>query len=265
MTPSLPPHDENFCSRRPFFTLLQKELFRFLHVYSQTLITPVIIASLYLFVFGATLGERISVVDGFSYAQFVIPGLILMGVINNSFSNTSASLFMSRHLGSIADLLVMPLTSGQIVAAYTLAAMVRGLIVGTSVGLISLCFARLPWALPLAAIAMAVLSSFLFATLGMIAGIFANSFDGLSMYINFVLLPLIFLGGVFYPISILPPFWQKLSLCNPLFYLLDGFRHALLGVGEMPLWISFSFAGLFALLILSAAILLIDRSSRFRA
>jgi len=161
--------DNAFNSWLPFYTLLRKEIRRFLRVASQTLVTPVITASLYLFIFGATLGERISVLEGFSYAQFVIPGLILMGIINNSFSNVASSLFMSRYLGSIVDLLVTPVSPTQFIMAYTLAAMLRGLAVGLVVWLISCLFATLPWAHPFAAITMACLASFLFAQFGIIA------------------------------------------------------------------------------------------------
>lgn len=258
-------NEERYQPWLPFLSLLGKEVNRFCRVYTQTLITPVIIASLYLFVFGATLGNRISVVDGFSYAQFVIPGLILMGIINNSFSNSSSSLFMSRHLGHIVDLLVMPLSSLQIAIAYSLAAMLRGLIVGCAVCIISTFFASLPWFNPWAALSMAILTSFLFAQLGLIAGIFSDSFDGLAMYINFIILPLIFLGGVFYPISILPPFWRQLSHINPLFYLLDGFRHSLLGVGDLPLLHSFMFTASLCIILFTTVVLLIRYSARFRS
>ncbi len=258
-------NEDDFSSSRVFFTLLLKEVRRFMQVWTQTLFTPILIASLYLFVFGATLGERISVVDGFSYAQFVIPGLILMGVINNSFANTSSSLFMSRHLGSIADLLVMPLSSKQIVAAYTLAGMLRGLLVGVVVGLVSTQFATLPWVHPWYAVLMAVIASMLFSVLGLVAGTFADSFDGLALYINFVILPLVFLGGVFYPISILSPFWRVVSQCNPLFYLLDGFRHALLGIGDIPLWLAFVLSGGLTLALILAAVYMVEHGKRFRA
>lgn len=256
--------DRLFISWLPFYTLLQKEIRRFLRVASQTLVTPVITASLYLFIFGATLGERISVLEGFSYAQFVIPGLILMGVINNSFSNVSSSLFMSRYLGNIVDLLVTPISPTQFIMAYTLAAMVRGLVVGLIVWLISCLFATLPWAHPMAAIGMACLASFLFAQFGIIAAIHANTFDSLSMFTNFIILPLIYLGGVFYPISILPPLWSKLSHLNPLFYLIDGFRHALLGVGDLPFWVSFGTVSIMALAFFCWASALIMRSYRLR-
>lgn len=256
--------EPSFIPWLPFFTLLQKEIRRFLRVASQTLVTPVITASLYLFIFGATLGERISVLEGFSYAQFVIPGLILMGVINNSFSNVASSLFMSRYLGNIVDLLVTPVTPTQFIMAYTLAAMIRGLAVGLIVWLISCLFATLPMAYPLTAIAMACMASFLFAQFGIIAAIHANNFDSLSMYTNFIILPLIYLGGVFYPISILPPLWARLSHLNPLFYLIDGFRYALLGVGDLSLLVSFGVVSAMALVLFIWSASLIVRSYRLR-
>ena len=258
--------DQNppFIAWLPFYTLLQKEIRRFLRVASQTLVTPVITASLYLFIFGATLGDRISILEGFSYAQFVIPGLILMGVINNSFSNVASSLFMSRYLGNIVDLLVTPVTPTQFIMAYTLAAMLRGLTVGVVVWLISCLFATLPWVHPLAAVAMACLASFLFAQFGIIAAIHADNFDSLSMYTNFIILPLIYLGGVFYPISILPPLWAKISHLNPLFYLIDGFRYALLGVGDLSFLVSFGVVLAIALVLFCWAAILIARSYRLR-
>jgi len=248
----------------PFLTLLRKEIRRFLRVASQTLLTPIVTASLYLFVFGATLGERISVLEGFSYAQFVIPGLILMGVINNSFSNSASSLFISRYLGNIVDLLVTPITPPQFILAYTLAAMLRGLLVGLAVLTISTFFADLPWASPSAAFAMAALASFLFAQFGLIAAIYATNFDSLSMYTNFLILPLIYLGGVFYPISILPAPWNTLSYLNPLFYLIDGFRHAILGVGDLTLPTAFAVTGGIALVLFVWAAILIGRGYKLR-
>jgi len=249
----------------PFWTLLRKEILRFLRVASQTLLTPIIFASLYLFVFGATLGQRLTVLEGFSYAQFVIPGLILMGVINNSFANTSSSLFMSRYLGGIVDLLVTPVSPPQFILAYTLAAMVRGCLVGTVVWFISSLFADLPWQAPLLAILMAMLASFLFAQFGLIAAIFAHNFDTLSMYTNFLILPLIYLGGVFYPISILPQPWESLSYLNPLFYLIDGFRHAILGVGDTSYLVAFGVSGSIAVILFGWAAWLIGKGYRLRS
>ena len=254
-----------FIAWLPFFTLLQKEVRRFLRVSSQTVATPIITASLYLFIFGATLGNRISIVPGFSYAQFVVPGLILMGVISNSFANSSSSLFMSRYLGNIVDLLVTPVSPPQFIFAYTLAAMFRGLLVGLAVWVISTFFAHLPWVHPTAAIAMAAMASFLFAQFGLIAAIYANNFDSLSMFSNFIITPLIYLGGVFYPISILPPLWAGLSKLNPLFYLIDGFRHAILGIGDLSLSTAFLVTAIMAAALFSWAALLIGRGYRLRS
>ncbi|KIH78234.1 ABC transporter [Geoalkalibacter ferrihydriticus DSM 17813] len=249
---------------RSFVTLLRREVLRFLKVAGQTLLTPIITASLYLFVFGATLGERIQVLEGFSYAQFVVPGLILMGVINNAFANSSSSLFVARYIGNILDLLVTPISPAQFILAYTLASMLRGLLVGVAVLSISTFFAELPWASPLAGAAMAVLASFLFAQFGIIAALYANTFDSLSMFNNFLILPLIYLGGVFYPISILPPLWEGLSRLNPLFYLIDGFRHALLGVGDTSLLTAFAAALGMSLVLFTWAAILIGRGYKLR-
>lgn len=234
------PVTPSFYSWLPFLTLLRKEVLRFMRVSTQTLLTPIVTASLYLFVFGSTLGQRLNFLEDFSYAQFVIPGLIMMGVINNSFANTSSSLFMSRYLGGIVDLLVTPVSPPQFIFAYTLAAMIRGLLVGTVVWAISTLFAGLPWVSPLLAVLMVMTASFLFAQFGLIAAIYAHNFDTLSMYSNFLILPLIYLGGVFYPISILPQHWAQLSYLNPLFYLIDGFRHAIIGVGDTSFLLAFS-------------------------
>ena len=188
-----------------------------------------------------------------------------MGVINNSFANTSSSLFMSRYLGNIVDLLVTPISPAQFILAYTLAAMLRGLAVGLATWLISIFFAGLPWVHPWAAMAMAAIASLLFAQFGLIAAMFAHNFDSLSMYSNFIILPLIYLGGVFYPISILPAHWATLSHLNPLFYLIDGFRHAILGVGDLSLGTAFATSTLMAVGLFAWAALLIGRGYRLRS
>ena len=223
-----------FHPMKPFLTLLEKEVRRFLAVASQTLAAPVVSASLYLLIFGVSLGRRVSVIPEFSYIQFVIPGLILMGVINNSFANISSSLFMSRYLGNIVDLLVTPITSRAFIAAYTLAAMIRGLLVGLVILLVTLFFARLPWVHPIESITVLVLGSFVFAQFGILAAIFSRDFDTLSMFTNFFILPLIYLGGLFYPVSALPSPWREISSLNPIYYLIEGFRTAALGVGSVP-------------------------------
>lgn len=226
----------------PFYTLLKREVLRFLSVAAQTLITPVITASLYLLVFGMSLGSKIDLFPDFTYAQFVVPGLILMGTMNQAFANTSSSIFIYRYFGSIVDLLVTPLTAPQFIFAFTIAAMIRGVLVGLATYLISLFFTGLPWAHPALAAGMILLGAFLFAQFGIIAAIYSKNFDALSMFTNFLILPLIYTGGLFYPVSHLPPFWQAASRFNPLAYLIDGFRQSILGFGSFPLWMDFAVA-----------------------
>ena len=259
------PTKLEFSPYLPFYTLLKKEILRFLSVSVQTILAPIITASLYLFIFGLSLGSRIHLHEDFTYIQFVVPGLILMGVINNSFANTSSSIFFARYIGNIVDLLVTPLTPSQMILAFTLAGMIRGLVVGTCVLAISLFFTPLQWTNPGAALLMVSLASFLFSQLGIIAAIHSNSFDHLSMYNNFLLLPMIYLGGLFYPISQLPPFWSHFSKVNPIFYMVDGFRQSIIGHGDMHLGVDLAVtAGLSAVLFIWAA-LLIHQGKKMRS
>ncbi len=249
---------------RSFLTLLKKEILRFLAAPAQTLFAPVITSALFLFIFGVNLGNRIAIHAHYSYAQFVIPGLVLMGVINNAFANTSSSLFFSRYIGNIVDLLVTPISPAEMILAYTLAAILRGILVGIAVLLISLCFTSLPWAHPWLSLAMAVLTSFLLSQLGLIAAIYSETFEAISMYTNFLLLPLVYLGGMFYPISILPPFWGALSRFNPLFYTIEGFRHSILGAGDLPLAQAFAVTAACAAALFTWVVLVIGRWHRLQ-
>lgn len=258
------PGAPSFHPLLPFYTLLKKEVLRFMSVFIQTLITPVITASLYLFVFGLSLGDRISVMPEFRYIQFVVPGLIIMGVINNAFANTSSSLFFSRYLNNIVDLLVTPITPWQFILAYTLAAMLRGFTVGFAVWAISVFFTGLPWAHPFAAIFMLTAANFLFAQLGLVAAIYSSSFDHLAMFNNFLILPLIYLGGLFYPISLLPPVWKLLSEFNPLCYLIDGFRQSVLGRGDNYLSLDMAVAAALSIILFVWAASLIRRGVKLR-
>lgn len=216
-----------------FKTLLRKEIRRYWIMAPQTLLAPLITVSLYLLVFGVSLGSRISLDSQVSYLDFVLPGLILMGAVNNAFANISSSLFLSKYLGSLADILVTPITPLQFQMAYTLAAMTRGLLVAVLILGVSLCFSFSSWQNPLLAIGMLLLATFIFAQLGIIAALTSASFDTLSMYTNFLILPLIYLGGLFYPVSKLPVPWNYVSQMNPLYYLIEGFRGAKLGTSEL--------------------------------
>lgn len=230
----------------PLTTMLRREVMRFSAVAIQTVLTPLVTASLYLLIFGVSLGSRVSVIDGFSYAQFVIPGLALMGVIQNSFTNSSSSLFQARYLGFIVDFMVTPLRAWQFVLALTLAAMLRGLIVGSLVLVVGSFFADIPWQSPTTAICVGAIAAFLFAQCGLIAALYSNSFDKLSVFSSFLLLPLIYLGGLFYPVHLLPSPWNGLSKANPVYYLIDAVHYAALGVSETPVVISLIAALIFS-------------------
>ena len=217
----------------PCRTLLTKEVHRFWTVAGQTVTAPLISASLYFFIFGVSLGSRISMIPGVSYLAFIIPGLIMMSILNNCYQNTASSIVNAKYHGNIKDVLIAPLNYREFVTAYVLAAMTRGLLVGSLVFLLSLLFHFHDSMNPALAFFVACLGSLTFALLGMIAGICSKGWEQLSVWSNFVLLPLTYLGGVFYSIDILPDFWRNLSCLNPLLYIVDVFRFAFLGRSDI--------------------------------
>ena len=217
-------------------TLLHKELLRFWKVSFQTIAAPVLTALLYLLIFSHVLESRVSVFDGrVGYTAFLVPGLVMMSVLQNAFANASSSLIQSKITGNLIFVLLPPLSPLDMYAAYVLGAMVRGLVVGLGVLAVTLLIApgRLAIAHPLWVIAFAILGSGILGTLGVIAGIWADKFDELAAFQNFVIVPLTFLSGVFYSIHTLPPFWQALSHFNPFFYMIDGFRYGFFGLSDV--------------------------------
>ena len=227
-------------------TLFYKEVLRFWKVAFQTIAAPVLTSLLYLLIFSHVLEAHVAVFDGrVGYTAFLVPGLVMMSVLQNSFANTSSSMIQSKITGNLIFVLLSPLTPAQLFAAYVLAAMVRGLVVGLGVFAITLWFAPSLLVIPHPAwaLAFALLGSAILGTLGLIAGIWADKFDQLAAFQNFIVVPLTFLSGVFYSIHSLPPFWQQVSHYNPFFYMIDGFRHGFLGVGDAPLWLCFTWTG----------------------
>ena len=210
---------------RGFLTLFYKEVLRFWKVLLQTLVAPVMTTLLYLLVFGHVLEGRIEAFPGVSYASFLVPGLIMMAVIQNAFANSSSSLIQSKVAGNIIFLLLAPLSHLEFFGAFVLAACVRGMLVGLGVWLAAVWFVPLTLAHPVYLALFVLLGSATLGALGVIAGIWAEKFDQLAGFQNFIVLPLSFLSGVFYSIHSLPPFWQALSRYNPFFYLIDGFRY----------------------------------------
>jgi len=223
---------------RGFYTLFYKETLRFYKVALQTVLAPIITTLLYFMVFSHVLQDRVMVFEGISYTSFLIPGLVMMTIIQNAFANSSSSLIQSKVTGNIVFVLLTPLSYVEFYLAFMLAAVVRGLVVGIGVFLVAICFVPVPVHSFMFLLAFAVLGSAVLGTLGIIAGIWAEKFDQLAGFQNFVIMPLSFLSGVFYSIQSLPAFWQVVSHLNPFFYMIDGFRYGFFGVSDTSPWIS---------------------------
>jgi ABC-2 type transport system permease protein len=214
-----------------FLTLFNKEVLRFWKVSVQTVAAPVLTALLYLAVFAHALGTRVQVFD-LPYTSFLVPGLVMMSILQNAFANASSSLIQSKITGNIVFVLLPPISYLEFFAAYALASIVRGLVVGAGVFLVAIVFVPVGLAAPLWAIAFALLGAALLGVLGLLAGIVSEKIDQLAAFQNFVIMPLTFLSGVFYSIGSLPEFWQKVSHLNPFFYMIDGFRYGFFGVSD---------------------------------
>ncbi len=222
-----------------FWTLFYKEVLRFWKVAFQTVAAPVLTAMLYLMIFGHVLEDHVRV-HGIVYTSFLIPGLVMMQVLQNAFANSSSSLIQAKITGSIVFVLLPPLPYGAFFAAYVLAALVRGLMVGLGVLLATVWFVDLQVLAPGWVLVFALLSGALFGALGLIAGIWVEKFDQLAAFQNFLIMPLTMLSGVFYSIHSLPAFWQQMSHYNPVFYMIDGFRYGFFGVSDVSPWQSFA-------------------------
>ena len=227
-----------------FRTLLYKELLRFWKVSFQTVAAPVLTAMLYLLIFGHVLEGRVEVFAGVNYTSFLIPGLVMMSVLQNAFANSSSSLIQSKITGNIIFMLLPPLSHAEIFWAYVLASVVRGLAVGLGVFLITVWFVDLPFVAPVWLLLFALLGSAILGTLGLIAGIWAEKFDQLAAFQNFLIMPATFLSGVFYSVHSLPPFWQAVSHFNPFFYMIDGFRYGFFGQSDVAPGLSLALVGL---------------------
>ncbi|HUG59388.1 MAG TPA: ABC transporter permease [Candidimonas sp.] len=240
-----------------FPTLLRKELSRFWKVAFQTIAAPVLTALLYLLIFAHVLEGRVQVYGSVPYTSFLIPGLMMMSMLQNSFANPSSSLIQSRITGNLVFILLPPLSHREIFSAYILAAIARGLCVGACVWLVALFFVVLPVTNLLWLLVFAVLSCGIMGILGLIAGLWSEKFDQLAAFQNFLIMPATFLSGVFYSIHSLPPFWQAVSRWNPIFYTIDGFRYGFFAVSDVSPWHSLAVvASVFIVLCLFALRLL---------
>ena len=216
-----------------FWTLLYKELLRFWKVAFQTIAGPVLTALLYLVIFAQALSEHVRVYEGVPYTAFLVPGLVMMSVLQNAFANSSSSLIQSKVTGNIVFVLLPPISYLEFFAAYVLACVVRGAAVAAGVLAVTVWFVQLQLAHPLWALGFALLGAALLGALGIVAGIWADKFDQIAAFQNFVVMPLTFLSGVFYSVHSLPPVWQAVSRANPFFYMIDGFRYGFFGASDV--------------------------------
>jgi len=248
-----------------FVTTLRREVYRVLRIWPQTLLPPVITTSLYFIIFGPILGSRIGQMEGFTYLQYVTPGLIMMAVLTNSYQNVVSSLFGAKFQHHIEEMLVSPMSGQTILLGYAFGGVFRGLTIGVIVTLVALLFVDLPVVHPLLTIAVAVLTSVAFAFGGFINAMVARNFDDISIVPTFVLTPLTMLGGVFYSMSLLGEPWQTVSYANPILYMVNAFRYGLLGHSDMPITIAFGVLLLFIVGFYAAALWMLRRGVGIRS
>ena len=232
-------------------TLLYKETLRFWKVGFQTVGAPVLTAVMYMLIFGHVLDGRVLVYGSVNYAAFLVPGLVMMSVLQNAFANSSSSLIQSKIMGSLVFVLLTPLSHWHWFFAYVGASVARGLLVGTGVFIVTVYFGRPEFVYPLWIVLFAVLGAAMLGALGVIAGLWSDKFDQMAAFQNFVIMPMTFLSGVFYSIHSLPPFWQTVSHLNPFFYMIDGFRYGFFGVSDVSPWLSLGIVST-ALIVVSA-------------
>ena len=247
-----------------YYTILIREVLRFSRIWIQTIVPPVITTALYFVIFGNLIGPKIGQMAGHNYMDFIVPGLIMMTVITNSYANVVASFYGSKFQGNIAEMLVSPMPNWIILAGFVSGGVARGIAVGIAVTLVSLLFSDLSIQHLLVTSTIVVMTSVLFSLAGLINGVYAKSFDDINIIPTFVLTPLTYLGGVFYSISMLSPLWQKASLLNPVLYMVNGFRYGILGASDMPIAVSYAAILGFILVLGSFSLYLLNKGEGIR-
>jgi len=247
-----------------FRTLFYKEILRFWKVATQTIAAPIVTSMLYLLIFGHVLEGRVQMLEGVDYTAFLIPGLVMMSVLQNAFANSSSSLIQSKITGNLVFILLPPLSHWEILSAYVTASIVRGLCVGAGVFVITAWFAHLSFTFPVWIVVFALLGAAILGAMGVIAGIWAEKFDQLAAFQNFLIMPATFLAGVFYSIKKLPPFWLAVSHFNPFFYMIDGFRYGFFGKSDVSPWTSLAIVAVFFVVLAGVAINMLRRGYKLR-
>lgn len=248
-----------------FATILRREVHRILRIWAQTLLPPVISTTLYFIIFGPVLGNRIGLVDGYNYVQYVTPGLIMMAVLLNSYQNVVSSFFGAKFQNHVEEMMVSPMSSHAILLGYSLGGVFRGLVIGAVVSVVSLLFADLPIVHPILTVSVAVLTAVAFALAGFINALIARNFDEVSIIPTFVLAPLTMLGGVFYSVNMLPELWQRVSYANPILYMVNAFRYGILGRSDMRIEVAFGVLLVFIIAFYSLAYFMLQRGTGIRS
>jgi ABC-2 type transport system permease protein len=247
-----------------FSTLLTREVRRFLRIWPQTLLPPAITMTLYFIIFGNLIGSRIGEMGGFDYMEYIVPGIIMMSVINNAYANVASSFFSAKFQNHIEELIVAPVPNYLILAGYVAGGTARGLCVGLIVTIVSLFFTQIPVQHIFITVSMVIFSAILFALGGFINGIYARSFDEIAIIPTFILTPLTYLGGVFYSISLLPEFWQNVSMLNPILYMVNAFRYGMLGISDIPIYTAFAIIFAFIVGLSAFALHLLNKGTGLR-
>ena len=245
-------------------TIVRKEVVRVLRIWIQTIVPPAITMTLYFIIFGNLIGRRIGTMDGFDYMQYIAPGLIMMSVITNSYGNVVSSFFGAKYGRHLEEMLISPMSNATIIIGHVAGGVLRGLLVGALVTAIALFFTKLDVKYPLITISIVLLSSIVFALAGFINAVFARKFDDISIIPTFVITPLTYLGGVFYSISLLPDFWQKVSLANPILYMVNAFRYGILGKSDIGIGTAYGILFFFTALLFVACLQLMRRGVGIR-
>lgn len=246
-------------------TIVIKEVRRYMRIWVQTLIPPAITMALYFVIFGSMIGSRIGEMGGFSYIQYIVPGLIMMSVITNSYANVASSFFSSKFQRNVEELTVSPTPNVIILIGYVIGGVSRGILVGCIVTIVACFFTPLPVPNVLLMFVVLIATATLFALAGFVNALFASKFDDISIIPTFVLTPLTYLGGVFYSLSLLPEFWQYVSMINPVVYMVNAFRYSLLGISDVNVYVALGMIAFFTALLFYVALTLLNRGKGLRA
>ena len=241
------------------YTLTRKEVVRILRIWPQTLVPPMITMSLYFMIFGRLIGARIGPMDGFSYVQYIMPGLIMMSMITNAYANVASTFFSAKFQRYIEEMLVAPISYNVIIWGHVFGGVLRSVLVGSLVSVISLLFTHVHLAHPGMTLAMGILTAILFSLAGLLNGIFARKFDDISIIPTFILTPLTYLGGIFYSVDLLPELWKKLTLVNPVFYIVNGFRYGVLGDSDVSIYTALGLIMMFIVILYTLAYWLLKK------